>query len=142
MKSQKGVTLATVVLIVVVMVIIASTSIIVGNKLIINAKEQKREENLKAVQAAVGREITKLNSSGVISPGYYDYIGTKNPVISRTSSGAIEAGEDWYLLTPSDLVTGLGIKGIDGTYLVNYKLNVVIDVDATEDLSTELQKYN
>ncbi len=141
MKNENGVTLATVILTVIVILLIASTSIVVGNKLIVDAKEQKAIENYETVVAAVGREVTKINTSGVITPGIYSYIGISNPVIGKDSTGnAVNAGEDWYLLDASALEE-LGIKDSKNTYLVNYKLNVVIDIDRTDDLATEISKY-
>lgn len=141
MKNQKGVTLFTVILTVIVALLIASTSIIVGNKLILSAREKKQQENYEAVVAAVNREIAKINSGGVISPGIHTYIGIQNPVVGRDASGnAIQAGEDWYLLEPSHLAQ-LGVEELEDSYLVNYKLGVVIDMKRVNDLPAELAKY-
>lgn len=141
MKNENGVTLATVILTVIVILLIASTSIVVGNRLIVDAKEQKAIENYETVVAAVGREIAKINTSGIITPGIYSYIGVSNPIIGKDDAGnSITTGEDWYLLDASALEE-LGIKDSKNTYLVNYKLNVVIDIDRTNDLATEIAKY-
>ena len=141
MKSEKGVTLATVVITVVIIVLISSTSILVGNRLILDAKEQKQEENYEAVVAAVNREIAKIKSSGIISPGIYTYIGIPEPVIGKDGSGdSINAGEGWFLLDDSSLAE-LGIKDAESTYLVNYDLGVVIDIENTEDLVAEMNNY-
>ena len=142
MKNENGVTLATVIVTIIVILLIASTSIIVGNRLIIDAKEQKAAENYEAVVAAVGREVAKINTAGVITPGIYTYIGVPNPIIGKdqASGDAILAGDDWYLLDATSLES-LGIKDSKNTYLVNYKLNVVIDIDKTEALVTEVSKY-
>lgn len=135
MRNQNGVTLATVVLTVVIIMILASTSIIVGNRLVLDAKEQKQKENYETVLAAINREFAKNDTAGIITPAIHSYIGIPNPIIG--SSGA---GEDWYLLDSNALLE-LGIKGIENTYLVNYKKKVVIDVNATEDIVGEIEKY-
>lgn len=142
MKNENGVTLATVIVTVIVILLISSTSIIVGNRLIIDAKEQKAIENYETVVAAVNREVAKISTAGVITPGIYSYIGVPNPIIGKdeTSGDAILAGEDWYLLDSTSLES-LGIKDSKSTYLVNYKLNVVIDIDRTENLVAEVAKY-
>lgn len=129
MKYEKGVTLATVILVVIVIVIIASTSIIVGNRLILDAKAQKADENYRIVTAAIQREIAKSNTAGIITPGYdkTDYIGINNPIIDKDDYGnSIYAGKDWYLLDETSLEK-LGVKNIDTPYLVNYDCNYVCE---------------
>ncbi|MBQ9267659.1 MAG: hypothetical protein IJ217_05225 [Clostridia bacterium] len=141
MKKENGVTLASVVITVIVIILISSTSIIVGNRLILEAKEQKQQENYQTVLDAVRREAAKASTGGVISPKTYEYIGTKAPIIGRDSDGnPVDAGEDWYLLDQSALEE-LGIKKVQNTYLANYSLGVVIDVSATEDIAAEINKY-
>ena len=144
MRNQKGVTLATVILMIVVMVIIASTSVIVGNRLINEAKERKKEENRLEVEAAVSREIAKMNASGVISPGYHDFIGTKNPIIARDKNdNPIYAGEDWYLLNESNLIN-LGVKGVNDSFLVNYGTGEILLIDDIKEwyLDVEIASSN
>ncbi len=141
MKKENGVTLFTVILTVVVALLIASTSIIVGNNLILEAKEQKQAENYEIVLEAVRREITKIEAGGVISPAVNTYIGVQNPVIAQDAEeNDVYAGSDWYLLEPSHLLQ-LGVDNIENNYLVNYKLGILIDINATKDIVSEIEKY-
>lgn len=129
MKNNKGMTLVSIIVILIVLIIIASVSIVGGSGLLVESKEQVKEENLIAVKDAIRRKQTEVSMSGVLTPGGATYVGLKNPVVGRDDTGAeLFAGEDWYLLEETDLKE-LGIEGDDTRYVVNYKFEKVLAID-------------
>lgn len=138
-RKNRGVTLASMAIMIIIMIIIATVSVVVGTKIILEAKEEKREENLLAVKNAVIREAAKASMSGVITPGGYEFIGTQNPLL-QSASGTRNAGENWYLLDSNDLEE-LGIEGVSENYVVNYKLQVAILLTNEEDIFELIELY-
>lgn len=140
MKRNYGITLVSIIIMVIVMMIIAGISVVVGNKVVIEAREKRAEQNLITVKAAINREISKAAMSGIITPGGYNYAGVKDPVLESTGGIQITAGEDWYLLDTSSLKQ-IGVEEIEEKYLVNYILNAVIPLSTTKDIMEAIRKH-
>lgn len=123
MKNKKGITLITLTVTLMAMMIIATTSILVGNKLVLQSKQQKEEQNLESVKLAISRIQSIQNMSGVVTPTTSDLPGIQNPIIGKNGlNQPIYAGNDWYLLEESDLKE-LGLTDISEEYIVNYQTN-------------------
>ncbi|MBR4110701.1 MAG: hypothetical protein IKK43_03305 [Clostridia bacterium] len=126
MKNNKGVTLISVLIVLIVIIIIASVSIISGNTLLEESKEHVDEQEYTAVLDAVRRKKSEVSTSGILFPAGNSYVGIENPVVGRDASNVEQhAGKDWYLLEEAHLEE-LGIEGNKRTYIVNYKLEVVL----------------
>lgn len=136
MKSQKGITLVTMVVMIVIMAIIATVSITGGVEVVRNSKEQVKEDNLASVKNLVNREAGKVATSGVFTPANANLYGIKNAELSGQA-----IGEDWYFLDETAL-NEMGIEFIDETYVVNYKLNVVIPMSEEENIHSKIEYYN
>ena len=149
MRSEKGVTLVTIVIMVVVMAIIATASIVGGVDVIDNAKDQVKEKNLSDVKVLVGREAAKYGTAGVLTPVNIKYYGLENIELSglkynddgTTEEVMQKIGEGWFFLD-QDTLTEMGIEYVDETYVVNYKYNVVIPLSATDNIHAEIDYYN
>lgn len=132
LKSENGITLVTIVIMIVIISIIAAVSIINGVSTVNNAKQQVKENNLAVVKAAVSREAAKAGTSGTFTPATAIFPGKENATVEGTS-----IGEDWYLLD-EEALNEMGIEYVNETYIVNYKLNVVITLSETDDLAAEI----
>ena len=127
--NKKGVTLVSVVVIIIVMIIIATTSIISGNKLILNAKNLTDNQKIESIKEAIGRKKTEINLQGTIMPKGESYPGTVDPLIGDGSYRA----KGWYTLDQPDLLE-LGVKDLEGRFLVNYEYGEVYDMTKAEYL--------
>ncbi len=136
MKSQNGITLVTMVVMIVVMAIIATVSITGGVEVVRESKEQVKEDNLASVKNLVNREAAKVATSGVFTPANANLYGIKNAELAGQP-----IGEEWYFLDESAL-NEMGIEFIDETYVVNYKLNVVIPMSEEENIHSKIEYYN
>ena len=136
MRSQRGVTLVTMIVMIVVMAIIATVSITGGVEVVKNSKEQVKEDNYASVRNLVNREAGKVATGGIFTPANANLYGIKNAVL-----GGQPIGEDWYLLD-EEALNDMGIEFIDETYVVNYKLNVVIPMSEEENIHSKIQYYN
>lgn len=136
MKSQRGVTLVTMIVMIVVMAIIATVSITGGVEVVRNSKDQVKEDNLASVKNLVNREAGKVATGGVFTPANANLYGIKNAELSGK-----KIGEDWYFLDEAALGE-MGIDFIDETYVVNYKLNVVIPMSEEENIHARIEYYN
>lgn len=136
MRSQSGVTLVTMIVMIVIMAIIATVSITGGVEVVRNSKEQVKEDNLASVRALVSREASKVSTGGIFTPANTSLYGIKNAEISGK-----EIGENWYFLD-EDALKDMGIEFVDETYIVNYKLNVVIPMSDEENIHSKIEYYN
>ncbi len=149
MKNERGVTLVTVIIMIVVITIIASVSIIQGVSVVKNANNQVNESNLADVKAVVARESAKFNTAGILTPANVTYYGEENATLTgikyddagNKSNETKEIGEEWYYLDENALKE-MGIEYANETYVVNYRKNVVIPVSTTENLHSEIERYN
>lgn len=122
--NQKGVTLATVIVMIIIMLIIATVSIVAGNRLIVNSKEYKEEQEIQSVKAAVSRKKTEVNMAGVLVPNGEAYVGAIDPIIKSDAEGTIVA-KGWYLLDEESLLK-LGISDASSRFIVNYEYEAVL----------------
>ena len=122
--NQKGVTLATVIVMIIIMLIIATVSIVAGNRLIVNSKEYKDEQELQSVKAAVSRKKAEVNMAGILVPKGEAYVGAIDPIIKSDSEGTIVA-TGWYLLD-EEALQKLGISDASSRFIVNYEYEVVL----------------
>ena len=129
MKSNKGVTLISMVIIIIVLIIIASISITGGLDILGNSKESKREENLSAVRSVVNQISIKQGTAGVFTPGNATVYG--KPAVD-VLSGDADTLADWYILD-AEVLEGMGIEYIEEEYLVNYVKNRVHAMSEYED---------
>ena len=136
MKSQRGVTLVTMIVMIVVMAIIATISITGGVEVVRNSKEQVKEDNLASVKNLVNREAGKVATGGVFTPANATLYGIKDAELSGQ-----KIGEDWYFLD-EEALNDMGIEFINETYVVNYKLNVVIPMSEEENIHAKIDYYN
>lgn len=136
MKSQRGVTLVTIIIMIVVMAIIATISITGGVEVVRNSKDQVKEDNLASVKNLVNRESGKIATGGVFTPANATFYGIKNAELNGE-----KIGEDWYFLDEKAL-EDMGIEFADETYVVNYKLNVVIPMSEQENIHSTIEYYN
>ena len=67
MKNKKGSIIITLIISLTIMIILASTSIIVGNKLVIEAKENRKTQNIETVKTAISR----IQATENMSRNYY-----------------------------------------------------------------------
>lgn len=149
MKSERGVTLITIVVMIVVITIIAGVSIVGGLDVMKEAKKQAKEDNLATVKAAVNKEAVKAGTAGVLTPANAKFYGIKNAKlagIKYNDDGTDERieeniGEDWYLLDEAALKE-MGVEYADDEYVVNYKLNVVIPLSSVENIHEKIAFYN
>lgn len=123
-KSQKGMTLATVIVMIIIMLIIATVSIVAGNRLIVDSKEYKEEQELQSVKAAVSRKKAEVNMAGVLIPLGESYVGSIDPIIKSDSEGTVVAN-GWYLLD-EEALQKLGISDASSRYIVNYEYEVAL----------------
>lgn len=148
-KDNKGITLVTMIVMIIVMTIIASVSIVGGVKVLREAKVQVKQTNLEEVKAVVSRESAKVVTAGVLTPANAKLYGVKDAKIEgvRYNDNGVQEdviktiGEDWYFLD-SNALEEMGIEYIDESYVVNYKLNVVIPMSSTSNIHEEIEKYN
>lgn len=136
MRSQRGVTLVTMIVMIVVMAIIATVSITGGVEVVRNSKEQVKEDNLASVKNLVNREASKVATGGIFTPANATLYGIKNAELSGEN-----IGEDWYFLD-AEALEDMGIEFIDETYVVNYKLNVVIPMSEEKNIHSKIEYYN
>lgn len=136
MRSQNGVTLVTMIVMIVVMAIIATISITGGVEVVRNSKDQVKEDNLASVKNLVNREAGKVATGGVFTPANATLYGIENAELSGQT-----IGEDWYFLD-EEALGDMGIEFIDETYVVNYKLNVVIPMSEEENIHSRIAYYN
>ncbi len=136
MKNQRGVTLVTMIVMIVVMAIIATVSITGGVEVVRESKNQVKEDNLASVKNLVNRESAKVNTGGVLTPANAKLYGTENIVLKEKN-----IGEDWYYLDEAALKE-MGIEYANETYVVNYKLNVVIALSEEPNIHEKIEYYN
>ena len=136
LKSQRGITLVTMIVMIVVMAIIATISITGGVEVVRNSKEQVKEENLTSVKTLVNRESSKIATSGIFTPANATFYGIENAEINGAGIGS-----DWYYLDEGAL-REMGIEFANETYVVNYKLNVVIPLSEEENIHDRITYYN
>lgn len=136
MKNQSGVTLVAMIVMIVVMAIIATISITGGVQVVREAKEQVKEDNLASVKNLVNREAAKVNTGGTLTPANAKLYGVKNAVINNK-----EISGDWYYLDENALKE-MGIEYVEETYVVNYKLNVVIPLSEEPNIHEKIDSYN
>ena len=136
MRSQRGVTLVTIIVMIVIMAIIATVSITGGVDVVRNSKEQVKEENLANVKNLVSREAAKVATGGVFTPANATFYGIENAEVS-----GVAIGTDWYFLDEGALKE-MGVEFVNETYVVNYKLNVVIPLSEEENLHDKINYYN
>ena len=136
MKSQRGVTLVTMIVMIVVMAIIATISITGGVEVVRNSKDQVKEDNLANVKNLVNREAAKVATGGILTPVNANFYGIKNAEIN-----GVAIGENWYYLD-EDSLKEMGIEFANETYVVNYKLNVVIPLSEAENIHDKITYYN
>lgn len=128
MKNNKGVTLISILVVLIAIIILTSVAIVAGNSLIKESREQIDEQEYETVLNAIRIKKTEVNVSGKLTPAGASYIGIKNPIIDNAGT-PIYAGDDWYLLEESHL-RELGVEGDKKAYIVNYKDEIVLLVNA------------
>lgn len=122
MKKNAGVTIVSMLVIIIVLVLLAGVTIFGGVEILNNSKESQKDENLSAVKTVVNNISTKLNVSGVLTPGDTKLYGE-----DAFSLLGKEELKGWYVLDKEDLEE-LGITYLDENYLVNYKENRVVSM--------------
>lgn len=135
-NNEKGITLITMIVMIVIMAIIATVSIVGGVQVVREAKGQVKEDNLASVKNLVNRESAKANTSGVLTPANATFYGTKDALLEGET-----IGEEWYYLDEIALKE-MGIEYANETYVVNYKLNVVIPLSEEANLHDKINYYN
>lgn len=130
--NNRGITMVTVVVIIIVMLLIATVSIVAGNKVIVESKQYKLEQEYQSVKAAVSRKKTEVNMAGSLIPIGESYVGIKDPILESDGSDTIVA-TDWYLLDRENLEK-LGVYETDYRYIVNYDYEQVISTQNTNYL--------
>ena len=136
MRSQRGVTLVTMIVMIVIMAIIATISISGGVEVVRNSKNQVKEDNLANVKNLVNREAAKVSTGGLFTPANATFYGIENAEISGDG-----IGEDWYYLD-EEALRDMGVEFANETYVVSYKLNVVIPLSEEENIHDKIMYYN
>lgn len=137
--NQKGITLVALVITIIVLLILASVSITGGLKSIKTSKETAILSELEMIQHAVLERYTNEVTMGTNNfPGQQKFTTTeeiKNEISELTSDTKLmnilentkNEIDDFYYLEKEDLEE-LGITNADDSYIINYKIGLVIDV--------------
>lgn len=149
MKTERGITLITVIIMVVVISVIAATTIVSSRNIISESKENALEQSRFMVKTAVSQYSAKVATSGVLTPANEKLPGVQNPSfdydagVDASGDKIIEKrsiGSDWYLLL-EDGLKEMGVTYAEENYLVNYRKNIVIPFYESDDIF-ELVKYH
>ena len=148
MKKESGVTLITVIIMVIIISIIAAASIISSRTIFDESKESVKQKNRFLVETAVSKYSAKAATSGMLTPANEEFPGVNNPIFEKVSLNASgeevrekkNVGKDWYLLLEESLEE-MGISYADENYLVNYKLNVVIQLSEVDDIFSLIEYH-
>ncbi len=131
-KSQKGITIVSLVITIVVLIIIAGITVYTGTGIIKQATLQTIHTNMMLIQAKTKTiaEQAKFNNdtSGYKGIMVNDISGDEN-IDKLKNDGIIEDGSKYYMLTEADLKDmGLDKINIDEGYIVNYDTEEIIYV--------------
>ena len=140
LKKEKGITLVSLVITIIVLLILAGVSITGGLQIAKNSGDTAILAELEMVQHAALERYTKAATVGNYDnlPGtqkYIDISQIKNeiPEISgeetlvKILDNTADSIDDYYYLEKEDLAE-LNIDNADDTYIINYKIGLVIDV--------------
>ncbi len=139
-KKEKGITLIALVVTVIVLLILAGVSLTGGLQTATNSRDTAVLSELEMIQHAVLERYTKGATVGNYNnfPGtqkYTDISQIKSEIPQLTSDTTLmqilentkDSINDYYYLEPDDLKE-LEITKADDSYIINYKIGLVIDV--------------
>lgn len=139
MKKENGVTLIALVVTIIVLLILAGISIKVGTQNIKEAKNTSVLAEVSMVQHAALERYTKETMTGNNHfPGVQKYTSMdqiKNEILQLKNDAKLleilentkESVSDYYYLQQED-IEELGITKSESSYIINYKLGIVINV--------------
>lgn len=137
MKSQRGVTAASMVIVIIVLVLLAGFSVLTSREVITEANTQKYFQEIKVVNEQIkSLSLDKKNFKNTLEAFKIESISQYNP---RVGNRLLE-GEDYYYLGFADesmtdvmkqtLNEMLDTRGIENSYIVSYedagKVNVFL----------------
>ena len=139
-KREKGITLIALVVTIIVLLILAGVSLTGGLQTATNSRDTAVLSELEMIQHAALERYTKGATVGNYNnfPGtqkYTDISQIKSEIPQLTSDTTLmqilentkDSVDDYYYLDADDLKE-LEITGADDSYIINYKIGLVIDV--------------
>lgn len=126
MRNKKGISLITLIITIVVLLILASISIFVGYEYNINkATFTKIYNEMKEVSSAIQERQVENRLDNTI----YPLVGKKLTTTDAIEINGVTYGEGYYLVTPEEMASSLGLSNVTREYIVNYSTGEVISKD-------------
>lgn len=126
MRNKKGISLITLIITIVVLIILASISIFVGYEYNINkATFTKIYNEMKEVSSAIQERQVENRLDNTI----YPLVGKKLTTTDVIEINGVTYGEGYYLVTPKEMASSLGLSNVTREYIVNYSTGEVISKD-------------
>lgn len=126
MRNKKGISLITLIITIVVLIILASISIFVGYEYNINkANFTKIYNEMKEVSSAIQERQVENRLDNTI----YPLVGKKLTTADAIEINGVTYGEGYYLVTPEEMASSLGLSNVTREYIVNYSTGEVISKD-------------
>lgn len=128
MKNNKGVTLISLVVAIIAAVILAGVAIYVGLR-----GNYKKTKDARAVNEAVSVYEAILNRKLLCKlDSNYNYVGHSIGTEIITLDNIQYGGYDYFRITSPEEFEELGLTNIQGSYLVNYDLEIVVSMDGIQ----------
>lgn len=127
MRSNKGVTLITLIITIVVIIILATTAIYYGlSQNTEKAIETKTVYEVYSLVDAIANR-TLLNR---LNPSFYNFVGNNSfgtYTLDENGQTQIYSSSDgWYLVSSKQELQELGLDNVVGEYLINYEKGLVV----------------
>lgn len=127
MRNKKGISLITLIITIVVLIILASISIFVGYEYNINkANFTKIYNEMKEVSNAIQERQVENRLDNTI----YPLVGKKLTTTDTIEINGVTYGDGYYLVTPEEMASSLGLSNVTRDYVVNYSTGEVISKNA------------
>lgn len=126
MRNKKGISLITLIITIVVLIILASISIFVGYEYNINkATFTKIYNEMKEVSSAIQERQVENRLDNTI----YPLVGKELNEDDAIEINGVKYGTGYYLVTPKEMASSLGLSNVTREYIVNYSTGEVISKD-------------
>lgn len=126
MRNKKGISLITLIITIVVLLILASISIFIGYEYNINkANFTKIYNEMKEVSSTIQERQVENRLDNTI----YPLVGKKLTTADAIEINGVTYGEGYYLVTPEEMASSLGLSNVTREYIVNYSTGEVISKD-------------
>lgn len=141
-KTEKGITLVSLVIIVILLLIISGITFFELNRNTENTGSNIAESELKMVQNVILQIKTE---SDLTRTNYSELPGSdiSKEEVQNIAKGIPLKGEEWeYKLLDKQALQGIGITNTEDTYIVNYNTGEVINKDRFNEFEKPLYIYS